>query len=64
MISSSPMSNCFFCGPGEAESMIYVESKEALEYNHRPLKMKGTFKLISDARMGIIYELENATPVQ
>jgi len=59
-----PMGNCFFCGPGEAESMVYVRSEEGVEHSNRPMKMKGTFKLVSDASQGIIYELQNATIVK
>lgn len=60
LVSASPMTNCFFCGPGEAESMIMVNSKDEVEYLYTPIKMKGTFKLIHDASMGVIYELEDA----
>jgi hypothetical protein len=64
LISASPMTNCFFCGPGEAESMIMVSSKDEVEYLYTPIKLKGKFKLVHDASMGIIYELENAEWVQ
>jgi hypothetical protein len=60
LISSSPMSNCFFCGPGEAESMVYVKLNDPTEYTYSSLKVKGTFKLVSDASMGIIYELKDS----
>jgi len=63
LLSSSPMSDCFFCGPGEAESMVYILSSEPVEYKTSPFKMKGTFKLVDDVSMGILYQLENATPV-
>jgi hypothetical protein len=64
LVSSSPMSQCFFCGPGEAESMVYVRTTEPIDYTNRRMKVKGTFKLVSDASMGIIYELENAEVVR
>lgn len=64
LVSSSPMSQCFFCGPGEAESMVYVRTTEPVDYTNRRMKVKGTFKLVSDASMGIIYELENAEVVR
>lgn len=64
LVSSSPMSQCFFCGPGEAESMVYVRTTEPVDYTNRRMKVKGTFKLVSDASMGIIYELENAQVVR
>jgi hypothetical protein len=60
LISPSPMSDCFFCGPGEAESMVYVRTVEPVDYNHRPVALQGTFLLVSDASMGIIYELKDA----
>ncbi|PTM10664.1 MAG: hypothetical protein DA446_09655 [Bacteroidetes bacterium] len=60
LVSASPMSNCFFCGPGEAESMVYVVADEAVEFTNRPVTVKGTFRLVSDASMGIIYQLDNA----
>lgn len=61
LISASPMTNCFFCGPGEAEAMILVNSTDEVEYLYTPISMKGTFKLVHDASMGIIYELNDAT---
>ena len=64
LVSSSPMSQCFFCGPGEAESMVYVRTTEPIDYTNRRMKVKGTFKLVSDASMGIIYELQNAQVVR
>lgn len=64
LISSSPMSDCFFCGPGEAESMVFVKSLDEVEYLYTPFKMKGTFKLVTDASLGIIYELEDARLVR
>jgi len=64
LVSSSPMSQCFFCGPGEAESMVYVKTMEPIDHTNRKMKVKGTFKLVSDASMGIIYELENAEVVR
>lgn len=64
LISSSPMSNCFFCGPGEAESMVYVKLNDPTEYNYSAFKVRGTFRLVSDASMGIIYELDNAHVVK
>lgn len=60
LVSASPMSNCFFCGPGEAESMVYVVADEAVEFTNRPVTVKGTFRLVSDASMGIIYQLDDA----
>ena len=64
LVSASPMTNCFFCGPGEAESMMLVESKDAIEYVYKPITMTGTFRLIHDAADGVIYELEGATMVE
>lgn len=60
LVSSAPMSDCFFCGPGEAESMVYVKTETPVEYSYSKMAVKGTFKLVSDASMGIIYELEDA----
>lgn len=31
-----------------------------MEYSYSKMTVKGTFKLVSDASMGIIYELEEA----
>jgi hypothetical protein len=63
LVSASPMSDCFFCGPGEAESMVFVKTVEPIDYTHRPMAVQGTFRLVTDASMGIIYELENARVV-
>jgi len=64
LVSSSPMSDCFFCGPGEAESMVYVETDNPIDYSYNKMAVKGTFKLVSDASMGIIYELKDAELVE
>lgn len=64
LVSASPMGNCFFCGPGEAESMVYVEAVEDVEHTNRPMKVKGTFKLVTDASQGILYELKDARVVK
>lgn len=64
LVSATRMGNCFFCGPGEAESMVYVKSVEDVEHTNRTLKVKGTFRLISDASQGIIYQLDNARVVK
>lgn len=64
LISSTPMSDCFFCGPGEAESMVYILSDEPVDYKTSQFKMKGTFKLVDDTSMGILYQLENAVSVE
>lgn len=64
LVSSSPMSQCFFCGPGEAESMVYVRTTTPVDYTYSRMRVKGTFRLISDASMGIIYELTDAVVVR
>ena len=64
LVSSSPMTDCFFCGPGEAESMVYIRTTNPVDYTRSIMAVKGTFKLVSDASMGIIYELENAEVVK
>lgn len=64
LVSSAPMSDCFFCGPGEAESMVYVQMSDPIDYTHRPIQVKGTFKLVTDASQGIIYELIDAESVK
>lgn len=43
LVSASPMSDCFFCGPGEAESMVYVKTDEAVDYTYSQMKVEGTF---------------------
>lgn len=63
LVSAAPMGSCFFCGPGEAESMIYVESIEDVEQTNETLKVRGTFNLVTDPMMGILYELKEARPV-
>ncbi len=63
LVSASPMTDCFFCGPGEAESMVYVKTNEAIDYTYSKISVEGTFKLVSDASMGIIYELEDAAVI-
>lgn len=60
IVSSAPMGMCFFCGPGEAEGMVYVQTKDPIDYSRRPIKLKGTFGLVRDPSMGVIYELKDA----
>lgn len=64
LLSQSPMSACYFCGPGEAESMIFIEASEPVEYTFRPFKMQGRFLLSDDVEMGILYELHDARRVR
>lgn len=64
LVSASPMGMCFFCGPGEAESMVYVKSVEDVEQSNGTMKVKGTFKLVTDPSQGIIYQLDNARVVK
>lgn len=63
LVSASPMGSCFFCGPGEAESMIYVKSAEDVEHTNQTLKVKGVFSLVTDPSQGILYEMDNARTV-
>ncbi len=60
IVSSAPMGMCFFCGPGEAEGMVYVQTNDPIDYSQRPIKLKGTFGLVRDPSMGVIYELKDA----
>ncbi len=64
LVSASPMANCFFCGPGEAEAMIYVQTSVPVDYVYDAMTLKGTFRLVNDASMGIIYELKDAQLVR
>jgi len=64
LVSPAPMSACYFCGPGEAESMVYVKTSEPIDYTFNTLSVQGTFRLVTDASMGIIYELEDARVVK
>ena len=64
LVSASPMGMCFFCGPGEAESMVYVRAVEDVEHSNGSMKVKGTFKLVTDPSQGIIYQLDNARVVK
>lgn len=64
LVSASPMTNCFFCGPGEAESMILINAVDEVEYLYTPIRLQGTFKLVHDASMGIIYEMDDVKWVE
>jgi hypothetical protein len=45
MLSALPLSSCFFCGTGGAESIVEVEAKAPVKYSESPIRMKGTLVL-------------------
>lgn len=64
LLSRWPMIECQFCGPGEAESMIFIETDQELAYDTKMFRIQGTFMLSDDVEMGILYELKNARQVK
>lgn len=64
LLSKAPMSHCYFCGPGEAEYMIYIEADSGIRYDYGLMKIKGTFKLSGYVDMGILYEMTDAELVR
>jgi hypothetical protein len=60
MLSSMPLNACFFCGVGGPETVIEVNSREAVTFREKPIEIKGTLKLNDKDPDKMIYILEDA----
>jgi hypothetical protein len=52
---------CAFCLPGGPETMILVESRNAVKFGYEPLVIAGRLELMSDDSEGIFFKLKDAS---
>ena len=59
IISSLPISECFFCGSGGPETVmeVYLKEGEKYKYNTKRLKFRGKLKLNADNPDKLMYQL-------
>ena len=60
ILSSLPLSACFFCGTGGPESVIEIYADEEVDYTEKPIEMKGTLVLNANDPYQLMYILEDA----
>lgn len=60
ILSSLPLSACFFCGTGGAESVIEVYADEEVDFTEKPVEMKGKLVLNANDPYQLMYILEDA----
>ena len=59
IVSSLPISECFFCGSGGPETVmeVYLKEGEKYKYNTKRLKFRGKLKLNADNPDKLMYQL-------
>lgn len=59
IVSSLPISECFFCGSGGPETVmeVYLKEGEKYKYNSKRLKFRGKLKLNADNPDKLMYQL-------
>lgn len=59
IVSSLPISECFFCGSGGPETVmeVYLKKDEKYKYNTKRLKFRGKLKLNKDNPDKLMYQL-------
>lgn len=57
--------DCPFCAAGvlDVNQMVLVQAEEAQLLDDQAMVLEGTFELVEDDAMGVIYRLNNAKPV-
>jgi hypothetical protein len=60
MLSSLPLTACFFCGAGGPETVVEVYLKSAIRYTEKPIEIQGRLKLNDKDPEKMIYILEQA----
>ena len=60
ILSSLPLSACFFCGTGGPETVIEIYADEEVDYTEKPVAMKGTLVLNAHDPYQLMYILEDA----
>ncbi len=58
ILSSLPISECFFCGSGGPESVMEITMKEKIKYTAKRVKIRGKLKLNSEDPDKLMYILE------
>ncbi|MDR9366660.1 MAG: DUF3299 domain-containing protein [Balneolaceae bacterium] len=59
LLTSNPVSGCFYCVPGSSNSLVMVYPEEKIEYQFDPVVLVGTFELVPDDFYGLVYQLKN-----
>ncbi|MFY0593491.1 hypothetical protein [Roseivirga sp.] len=57
IISSLPISECFFCGSGGPETVMEISMKEKIKYTTKRVKIRGKLKLNADNPDKLMYQL-------
>jgi hypothetical protein len=60
IISSLPLSECFFCGSGGPETVMDVFLKEPIKYTSNPIKVRGILTLNDKDPDNMMYILKDA----
>lgn len=60
ILSSLPISECFFCGSGGPETVMEVAMKEKLKYTDKRVKLRGKLQLNADDPNKLMYQLVDA----
>lgn len=60
IISSLPLSECFFCGSGGPETVMDVFLKEPIKYTSNPIKVRGILTLNDKDPDQMMYILKDA----
>jgi len=64
VLSSNPLSACYFCGNAGPESVVEVHSKFLIPHSRLPIKLRGIFRINSGDPTGMIYELLEAEEIR
>lgn len=59
ILSSLPISECFFCGSGGPETVMEITMKEKIKYTTKRVKIRGKLKLNRDNPDKLMYMLED-----
>lgn len=57
IISSLPISECFFCGSGGPETVMEISMKEKIKYTTKRVKIRGKLKLNASNPDKLMYQL-------
>lgn len=60
MFSSLPLNACFFCGVGGPETVVQVRMAKSVNYNDKPMEIRGKLKLNENSPDEHFYILEEA----
>lgn len=60
VLSSFPISSCFFCGAAGPETVAEIRAQQPIPYTTRKIKVKGILRIHHSDPNGLLYSLENA----